>query len=97
MGGCLAGLTLALQLNQVRPEKSVLVAEKRLGLAPPAAFKVGASTVDVSAHYFGEVLGMSDHMQDKHVYGNTYITDAVAGTSATRTSSRAPRSTTPPT
>ena len=68
LGGGLAGLTLALQLRRARPETSVLVAEKRVGPAPLAAFKVGESTVDVSSHYFGEILGLWDHMEEKHVY-----------------------------
>ena len=61
LGGGLAGLTLALQLKQARPGTSVFVAEKRVGTAPEAAFKVGESSVEVAAHYFGEVLGLKDH------------------------------------
>jgi flavin-dependent dehydrogenase len=68
LGGGLAGLTLGLQLRRMRPATSVLVAEQRVGPAPLAAFKVGESTVDVSSHYFGEILGLWDHMQEKHVY-----------------------------
>ncbi len=68
LGGGLAGLTLALQLRRTDTSLSVLVAERRAGPAPLAAFKVGESTVDVSAHYFGEILGLWDHMAEKHVY-----------------------------
>jgi flavin-dependent dehydrogenase len=46
----------------------VLVAEQRVGPAPLAAFKVGESTVDVSSHYFGEILGLWDHLEERHVY-----------------------------
>lgn len=63
LGGGLAGLTLGLQLKQVRPETTVFIAEKREGPAPEAAFKVGESTVEVSAHYFGKVLGLTDHLE----------------------------------
>src|SRR5436190_20208192 len=63
LGGGLAGLTLALQLKRTRPETSIFVGEKRTGPAPEAAFKVGESTVDVSAHYFAEVIGMKDHIK----------------------------------
>jgi len=63
LGGGLAGLTLGLQLKQTRPETTVLVAEKRSGLAPEATFKVGESTVIGSAHYFAEVLGLKDHLE----------------------------------
>src|SRR3954447_5263991 len=63
LGGGLAGLTLAIQLKQRRPETSVAVLEKREGPAPLAAFKVGESTVPAGAHYFAEVIGMDDHMR----------------------------------
>jgi flavin-dependent dehydrogenase len=62
LGGGLAGLTLAIQLKQARPETSVLVLEKREGPAPLAAFKVGESTVPAGAHYFADVVGMRDHL-----------------------------------
>jgi flavin-dependent dehydrogenase len=62
LGGGLAGLTLAIQLKQARPETSVVVLEKREGPAPLAAFKVGESTVPSGAHYFAEVVGMHDHL-----------------------------------
>ena len=63
LGGGLAGLTLALQLKGARPESSIVVAEKRDGPAPEAAFKVGESTVELSAQYFANVIGMKDHME----------------------------------
>ena len=49
LGGGLAGLTLGLQLKKARPQTSIFIAEKRKGPAPEAAFKVGESTVEVSA------------------------------------------------
>jgi len=67
LGGGLAGLTLGLQLKQERPETSIFIAEKRPGPAPEAAFKVGESTVEVSAHYFGEVLGLRDHLENQQL------------------------------
>lgn len=67
LGGGLAGLTLGLQLKKARPETSVLIAEKRKGPAPEAAFKVGESTVEMSAHYFSDVVGMKDHLQSEQV------------------------------
>jgi flavin-dependent dehydrogenase len=63
LGGGLAGLTLSMQLKQARPDTSILVAEKREGLAPEAAFKVGESTVELSAQYFANVIGMKDHLE----------------------------------
>jgi flavin-dependent dehydrogenase len=67
VGGGLAGLTLAIQIKQTRPETSVLVLEKREGPAPLAAFKVGESTVPSGAHYFAEVVGMYDHLKKKQL------------------------------
>jgi flavin-dependent dehydrogenase len=63
LGGGLAGLTLGIQLKKARPDTSIVIAEKRKGPAPEAAFKVGESTVEMSAHYFAEVVGMKDHLQ----------------------------------
>jgi flavin-dependent dehydrogenase len=67
MGGGLSGLTLAIQLKQARPQTSILVAEKRDGRAPLAAFKVGESTVEMSAHYFADVVGMKDHLENEEL------------------------------
>jgi flavin-dependent dehydrogenase len=68
LGGGLAGLTLGLQLKRARPETSVFVAEKRPGPAPEAAFKVGESTVELSCNYFGEVVGMKDHLLEDQIH-----------------------------
>src|SRR5436190_6158687 len=67
LGGGLAGLTLGIQLKQTRPETSVLVLEKREGPAPLAAFKVGESTVPAGAYYYGEVVGMADHLKNEQL------------------------------
>jgi flavin-dependent dehydrogenase len=64
LGGGLAGLTLGLQLKRMRPETSVLVAERRAGPPPEAAFKVGESTAEVAAHYFGTICGLQDHLDN---------------------------------
>lgn len=70
LGGGLAGLTLAIQLKSARPETDVVVLDKREGLAPEAAFKVGESTVPVGAHYFAEILGMKEHLDKFHLRKN---------------------------
>lgn len=62
LGGGLAGLSLALQLRQELPQAKIVVLEKRRHPAPEAAFKVGESTVEVGAYYFGEVLGLKEHI-----------------------------------
>jgi flavin-dependent dehydrogenase len=67
LGGGLAGLTLGLQLKQERPETSVFIAEKRPGPAPEAAFKVGESTQEIACNYFGEVLGLMEHMESAQI------------------------------
>ncbi len=54
LGGGLAGLTVAIQIKQRRPRRSVLVLEKREGPAPLAAFKVGESTVPAGAQLLRE-------------------------------------------
>src|ERR1700756_613743 len=71
LGGGLAGLTLGLQLKKARPQTSIFIAEKRKGRAPEAAFKVGESTVEVSAHYFADVVGAREHMEkdELHKFG----------------------------
>ena len=68
MGGGLAGLCLGIQLKKERPDTSIVVLEKREGPAPEAAFKVGESTVEISANYFGEVVGMKDHIEDDQLH-----------------------------
>ncbi len=67
MGGGLAGLTCALHLRQAHPQLAIRVLERREGPAPEATHKVGESTVEIGAHYFGEVLGLRDHLRDAHV------------------------------
>lgn len=67
LGGGLGGLTLGLQLRQALPDLSIVIAEKRKGAAPEAAFKVGESTVEISHHYFGHVIGMQDHLEKDEV------------------------------
>ena len=63
LGGGLAGLSVAIQLKKARPETRVLVTDKRTEPAPEAAFKVGESSVEVGAHYYREVVGMRDHLE----------------------------------
>ncbi|MFI6577853.1 NAD(P)/FAD-dependent oxidoreductase [Nocardiopsis sp. NPDC050513] len=63
MGGGAAGLTLALELSQARPDTSIVVIERRRHPVPEAAHKVGESTVEIAAHYLREVLGLGDHLE----------------------------------
>jgi flavin-dependent dehydrogenase len=67
LGGGLAGLSMGLQLKRARPDTRVLVAEKRLDPPREAAFKVGESSVENGAHYYREVLGMRDHLEERQI------------------------------
>jgi len=67
LGGGLAGLSLALQCRQRMPEATITVLEKRHHPVPEAAHKVGESTVEVGAHYFGNELGLREHILDQQL------------------------------
>lgn len=67
MGGGLAGLTLARQLSLEMPELSVVVVDRLERPLPDAAFKVGESTVEVGAHYLGEVLQLREYMRERQL------------------------------
>lgn len=67
LGGGLAGLSLALQLRQELPDAEITILEKRQHPVPEAAHKVGESTVEVAAHYFGRVLGLRDHILERQL------------------------------
>lgn len=62
LGGGLAGLTLALELHQRFADLVIRVLERRAHPVPPAAYKVGESTVEIGAHYFSNVLGLRKHL-----------------------------------
>lgn len=64
LGGGLAGLTLALQLKQRFADIDVLVVERRSHPVPTATHKVGESSVEIGAHYFSKVLGLTEHLKD---------------------------------
>jgi flavin-dependent dehydrogenase len=67
LGGGLAGLTLALQLRKARPQTRIRVLERRSAAAPNAIHKIGESTVEIGAHYFGEILGLDEHLRHHHL------------------------------
>ena len=69
LGGGLAGLTLPLQLKRARPE----TIDPRRGEArgPGARGGLQGRRVDASrssCHYFGEVLGMKDHLESEQLH-----------------------------
>ncbi len=63
LGGGIAGLTQALQLKKTRPATSVLVIERQKHPVPESAHKVGESSVEISAYYLRDVLGLEEHLQ----------------------------------
>jgi flavin-dependent dehydrogenase len=67
LGGGLAGLTLARQLQREAPDVRLVVAEKRRHPVPEAAHKVGESSVEIGAHYFGKVLGLEPHLRSQQL------------------------------
>ena len=67
MGGGLAGLTLALQLRRRMPHLEIVVLERRAHPVPVAIHKVGESSVEIGAHYFGTVLGLESHLRSQQL------------------------------
>ncbi len=67
LGGGLAGLCLARQLNIEQPEIRVTVLEKSTFPVPIAAHKVGESSVEIGAHYFAQKLNLKEHIKQVHL------------------------------
>ena len=67
LGGGLAGLTLAKQLLMQDSAIRISIIEKRSFPVNEAAHKVGESTVEIGAHYFGEVLKLKKHLTDQQL------------------------------
>jgi glycine/D-amino acid oxidase-like deaminating enzyme len=68
LGGGLAGLSLARQLKLRLPNIEITVLERRKHPVPEAAFKVGESTVEIGAHYYGEVLRLKKHLERDQLF-----------------------------
>ncbi|MEM7784833.1 MAG: FAD-dependent oxidoreductase, partial [Planctomycetota bacterium] len=64
LGGGLAGLTLARQLSLKHEGIRIAVVEKQRFPVTETTHKVGESTVEIGAHYFGEQLGLKKHLTD---------------------------------
>jgi len=60
IGGGLAGLSLAIQLKNKSAHTRITVIEKAGFPRPEAALKVGESTVEVGSHYFENILGLKN-------------------------------------
>ena len=85
-GGGLAGLTLAMYLRRELPELSVAVVEPTKRPLPDACHKVGESSVEIGAHFFGHVLGLHEYLLERQLVKNglRYFTGDTQGPFAAR-------------
>ncbi len=67
IGGGLAGLTLAMQLNKASPGLEIVVFERHRSPPPAAAHKVGESTVEIGAHYLSQTLGLESLLEQRQL------------------------------
>lgn len=67
VGGGVAGLTLALEIRAARPQTRILVISPTPHPVPEITHTVGESTVEVSAHYLRERIGLADHLQTAQI------------------------------
>lgn len=67
LGGGLAGLTLTRQLLMKHPSLRIAIVEKRTFPVSETTHKVGESTVEIGAHYFGEELQLKKHLTDEQL------------------------------
>ncbi len=67
VGGGAAALTLALELRRARPATRVMLIEPKTHPVPEITHTVGESTVEVSAHYLRDRLGLGDHLSTAHI------------------------------
>jgi flavin-dependent dehydrogenase len=63
LGGALAGASTACLLRQRNPRWRILIIEKSEQLGR----RVGESTVETSAYFLGRVLGLTEHLNDRHL------------------------------
>src|SRR5262249_8189973 len=63
VGGALAGASTAVLLLREEPQLNVLVLQKSVKFGR----RVGEATVEVSAYFFGRVLGLTQHLNESHL------------------------------
>ena len=63
IGGALSGAATACLLLRRNPSLRVLILERTLQLKR----RVGESTVEISAYFLGRVLGLTEHLLEKHL------------------------------
>lgn len=64
VGGGVAALTLALEISSARPQTRLLIVEPNPRPVPEITHTVGESTVEISAHYLRDRLGLKDHLHN---------------------------------
>ncbi len=69
-GGGLAGLTLGLSLRRRLPDASIVIVERARRPLPVACHKVGESSVEIGARYYGRLLELHDHLSTAHLMKN---------------------------
>ncbi len=67
IGGGVAALTLALEIRRARPATRILLIDPNVHPVPEITHTVGESTVEVSAHYLRDRLGLDDHLSTAHI------------------------------
>ena len=67
VGGGVSALTLALEIRRARPTTRILIIEPNDHPVPEVTHTVGESTVEVSAHYLRDRLGLGDHLQSSQL------------------------------
>jgi flavin-dependent dehydrogenase len=67
IGGGVAALTLALEIRSARPQTRVLVVEAVSHPVAEITHTVGESTVEVSAHYLRDRLGLGEHLRTAQI------------------------------
>lgn len=67
IGGGVSALTLALEIRRARPTTRILVIEPKPHPVPEITHTVGESTVEVSAHYLRDRLGLGNHLSTAHI------------------------------
>ncbi len=66
-GAGIAGLTLARQITREIPEASLLLVEGCQDKSRTNAIQVGESTIEISAHYLANVVGLHDYLETSHI------------------------------
>lgn len=67
VGGGVAALSLALEIHRARPRTRILIIAATAHPVPEITHTVGESTVEVSAHYLRDRLGLADHLSTSHI------------------------------